>query len=99
MRSSKGGGVTPPRVTLERKPEDWSARRSLRWRFVEGMDVRPRRALEAFWRCEQTWARLTSDILKGMASMRRVGCERPTRALEGLHQLAVLKWCWDSSSC
>jgi hypothetical protein len=27
----------------------------------------PRRALGAFFRCEQTWARLTSDILGGLA--------------------------------
>ena len=29
-----------------------------------GTEVRPRRAFEAFWRCEQTWARFTSDISK-----------------------------------
>lgn len=28
-----------------------------------GIEVRPRRALEAFWRWEQTWARFTRDIL------------------------------------
>lgn len=31
--------------------------------FETGMEVRPRRALEAFCRCEQTWARLTRDIV------------------------------------
>ena len=28
-----------------------------------GIEVRPRRALEAFCRWEQTWARLTRDIM------------------------------------
>lgn len=27
------------------------------------MEVMPRQALEAFWRWEQTWARLTRDIM------------------------------------
>lgn len=35
----------------------------MRIRREGGMDVRPRRALEAFWRWEQTWARLTRDIV------------------------------------
>jgi hypothetical protein len=37
--------------------------------LVEGTDVRPSRALEAFWRWEQTWARFTSDILRTEASV------------------------------
>lgn len=32
------------------------------WSFVAGMAVVPRRAREAFWRWEQTWARLTRDM-------------------------------------
>lgn len=31
--------------------------------FVEGMEVRPRRALEAFWRWEQTFERWTRDMV------------------------------------
>ena len=30
--------------------------------LVVGRDVRPRRAAEAFWRCEQALARRTRDI-------------------------------------
>jgi len=55
--------VRPPRVTVEMKPADCSARESRRIWFVEGTEVRPRRALEAFWRCEQTFERWTRDIL------------------------------------
>jgi len=62
-RESIGGGVMPPRVTEERKPDCWSARVNLRIMFVEGTEVRPRRALEAFWRCEQTLERMTRDIV------------------------------------
>lgn len=40
--------------------------------FVEGREVRPRRAREAFWRCEQAWARRTRDIVK---SVRRKGAQ------------------------
>ena len=29
---------------------------------VDGRDVRPRRAAEAFWRWEQAWARRTRDM-------------------------------------
>lgn len=68
---SRRGGVGPPRVTVEMKPEDWRARRRERCRFVEGMDVRPRRALEAFCRCEQTWARLTRDIFRAVVRVSR----------------------------
>ncbi len=60
---SRSGGEGPARVTEERKPEVWRESISARIRFEEGTEVRPRRAREAFWRCEQTWARLTSDIL------------------------------------
>lgn len=30
--------------------------------LVLGTEVRPRRALEAFWRWEQTWERMTRDM-------------------------------------
>ena len=30
---------------------------------MEGREVRPRRALEAFWRWEQAWARRTRDMV------------------------------------
>jgi len=51
-------------VTEERNPELRRASSRFRCRLVEGTEVRPSRALEAFWRCEQTWARFTSDILR-----------------------------------
>jgi len=44
----KGGGVRPARVTEDRKPADWSASERVSSWLVEGMDVRPNRALEAF---------------------------------------------------
>lgn len=55
--------MRPPRVTEERKPEDCSASVRVSIMFVEGTDVRPKRALEAFWRCEHTWERFTRDIV------------------------------------
>lgn len=67
-RASKGGGVIPPRTTVERKPEVCSASVSRRIMLEEGTDVKPRRALEAFWRCEHTFERWTSDIVRYGAS-------------------------------
>jgi hypothetical protein len=63
--SSFAGGVGPPRVTVLRKPCFW--RRSERERCMRerGIEVRPRRAREAFCMCEQTWARLTRDMVGG----------------------------------
>lgn len=55
--------MSPARVTDERKPAFCSASSSVRCRFVDGTDVRPSRALEAFWRCEQTCERLTRDMV------------------------------------
>ena len=49
--------MRPPRVTEEMKPDCWSARESVRIMFVEGTEVRPRRAFEALERWEQTWER------------------------------------------
>jgi len=62
-RLSNGGGVRPPRVTEDRKPDVCKERDRRKCKAVEGMDVRPRRALEAFWRCEHTCERLTRDML------------------------------------
>lgn len=59
---SIGGGVRPPRVTEERKPDCWRARVRVRIRLVDGTEVSPRRALEAFCRCEHTLERVTRDI-------------------------------------
>ena len=42
--------------------------------MVEGREVRPRRAREAFCRCEQAWARRTRDM---MAVGGREGGRRP----------------------
>lgn len=61
---SIGGGFNPDRVTEEMKPAAWRARESRRWRFVDGIEVRPSRAFEAFWRCEQTWERSTRDMVR-----------------------------------
>lgn len=62
----RSGGCRPPRVTVDMKPDFCRDSASARFCFVEGMDVMPSRALEAFCRCEQTLARLTRDM---------VGCE------------------------
>lgn len=57
--------MRPPRVTEERNPEAWSAKVRVRIMFVWGTEVRPRRALEAFWRWEQTFERWTKDMMGG----------------------------------
>ena len=62
-RSDGGGGSGPPRTTADMKPDVCSESMSVRMRFVDGTEVRPRRAREAFWRCEQTWERVTRDIV------------------------------------
>lgn len=84
-RSSIGGGVKPPRVTEERKPECCSARRRERCRLVDGTEVRPNRAFEAFCRCEHTCARFTRDMVRGIE-----GFAEPARALEKPAQWAVV---------
>lgn len=71
-----GGGVAPPRVRVEIRPAFWKERRRLRCRFVSGTEVKPRRALEAFWRCEQRCARLTRDIFGGALIGELVGWKR-----------------------
>lgn len=60
------GGLGPPRVTEERKPEVCNCSMRARCSLEEGTEVMPRRALEAFWRWEQTFARLTRDMVEGM---------------------------------
>jgi hypothetical protein len=62
-RRCGGGGVPPPRTTVERNPAFCSASASRRCRFVDGIDVRPSLAFEAFWRWEQVCARSTRDIV------------------------------------
>jgi hypothetical protein len=54
--------VGPPRTTVDMKPAFCSARERRRWRFVDGIEVSPSRALEAFWRWEHVCARSTRDI-------------------------------------
>lgn len=54
----------PPRTTVDTNPEDCRASARRRCWFVCGIDVNPNRAREAFWRCEQTLERCTSDILR-----------------------------------
>lgn len=60
--SSFCGGVGPPRVTVERNPCFWRRSDSDRCIRESGIEVRPRRARDAFCMCEQTWARLTRDM-------------------------------------
>ncbi len=55
--------MTPPRVTEDRKPDCWRARARVRIMFVDGTEVSPRRALEAFCRCEHTLESMTRDIV------------------------------------
>ncbi len=43
---------------------------------VEGREVRPRRALEAFWRWEQAWARRTRDMVVRGDDVDVLGCWR-----------------------
>lgn len=62
-RLCAGGGVGPPRTTVEINPEFCSASISFRWNFVSGTDVSPNRALLAFCRCEQALARWTRDMV------------------------------------
>lgn len=63
-RASIGGGARPPRVTEDRNPDDWSASVRVRIMFVEGTEVRPSRAFDAFCRCEHTCERLTRDMVR-----------------------------------
>jgi hypothetical protein len=54
--------VGPPSVTLERKPSRCRPSINRTCSFDTGIEVRPNRAFDAFWRCEHTCARLTSDM-------------------------------------
>jgi hypothetical protein len=56
------GGLRPATWTVEKRPCFCMLRHSARCSFVIGMEVRPRRARDAFWRCEQTLLRLTYTI-------------------------------------
>lgn len=64
-REDGGGGVGPPTVTVPTYPERCIARRRLWSCLVEGIEVSPRRAADAFWRWEQAWERSTRDIFGG----------------------------------
>lgn len=44
------GGFGPERYTDEKKPERWRASAKCRLYLLLEMDVRPSRALDAFWR-------------------------------------------------
>lgn len=46
------------------KPLFCRASMRAKWNFVSGIEVRPKRAREAFWRWEQVLARWTRDILR-----------------------------------
>lgn len=57
------GGTAPPLVTKERNPVRCRDRSRFRFDVFQGALVRPRRALEAFCKCEHTFARFLSVIL------------------------------------
>src|ERR1700753_2466681 len=61
------GGSSGPSVEarwmLEIKPAFCSASATVRVRLVEGIEVWPNRARDAFWRCEHTWESVTRDIV------------------------------------
>jgi hypothetical protein len=99
-RESIGGGVRPPRVTDERNPDCWSARESVRIMFVEGTEVRPSRALEAFWRWEQTFARCTRDMVRDRSQTDTSKlCEGPAWAKRWMGtSWRSSKWCEKSTS-
>lgn len=59
-----GGGVGPPRTTVERNPEFCMASMSLRWNLVSGIEVSPSRAREAFCKCEHVLAKWTKDMMR-----------------------------------
>lgn len=77
--ASSGGGVGPPRVTEEKKPDECIASTRVKIMFDEGTDVIPSRALEAFWRCEHTCDKVTRDMMMG----------RPAKARPPIHGVAV----------
>lgn len=56
------------------KPDVWRESMSVRIRLEEGTEVRPRRAREAFWRCEQTWESVTRDMVVGGVEVLRMRC-------------------------
>ena len=60
--SDGGGGWGPPIATLDMKPDFWSESVRESRRVVDGTEVRPRRAREAFWRCEQACESVTRDM-------------------------------------
>lgn len=53
----------PPRTTVDMKPLFCSWRASLRWSFELGIEVKPRRALEALLIWEQIFASSTRDMV------------------------------------
>lgn len=71
--SSFAGGVGPPRVTVLRKPCFCRSSERERCMRDRGIEVTPRRAREAFCMWEQTWARLTSDMVGGIWAPSRRG--------------------------
>lgn len=63
--SSRVGGCGPARYTAEKKPERCSAMESCRLNLQFLTDVMPRRALEAFCRCEHMCATLRMEGMVG----------------------------------
>lgn len=61
--SSADGGVGPARYTEDRKPARWRAVARCMLDLEDRNEVRPRRALEAFWRCEHMSTSVLNDML------------------------------------
>lgn len=59
---SVAGGFWPPGTAAETNPASRRAIDSLKWSFVRGIEVMPRRAFEAFFRWEHTCDRFVRDI-------------------------------------
>lgn len=85
--ASGGGGCGPARVTEEMKPARCSANTIYRLYLVFGIDVRPRRAREAFCRCEHVFTMPRIPIVKERGRKRcragsevRIGGSRPRQA-------------------
>jgi len=63
MAGSVLGGARPATLTVETKPCFCRLRARRRCILLMGIEVMPNRALEAFCRWEQTFARLTRDMV------------------------------------
>lgn len=78
----------PPRTTVEMNPEFCRASISRSCMREFGIEVRPSRAFVAFCRCEQVFARCTSDIvLPGIVKTEAVG--KPEAAQGSVKEMEI----------